>query len=136
MPHVEYDFFFALRNIPPKHHGREAADVPGVHLGPRRQQHPADLHMPAERRPMQRGGSQEAVPRGHGARLRLHEVPHGTHGAALDRLEEAVAASGHGPRTGGRSANEIPSPIKCKPYEIILGKMTCCEIDVFRKGSW
>ena len=58
----------------PSLQSREAFDLPGVHLGPRRQQHPADLRVAFARRDVQRGGA-EAGRRGHGAGHRPQEVP-------------------------------------------------------------
>ena len=47
--HFEFDFFWHLEisqsTVYPSLQGREAVDLPGVHLGPRRQQHPADLRV-------------------------------------------------------------------------------------------
>ena len=91
----------------PSLQSREAFDLPGVHLGPRRQQHPADLRVAFARRDVQRGGA-EAGRRGHGAGHRPQEVPDPPEVTAVGRREDVVVAwEGHGPPregTGGRAA--------------------------------
>ena len=117
--HLEFDFFWHPE-ISPKHRvypslqGREAVVVPGVDLGPRRQQHPADLHVAFGRRPVQRGVA-AAVRRGHGAGHRPQQVPDPPEVTADGRLEDVVAASGgHGPpREGtGRAAEATTETLK------------------------
>jgi len=91
----------------PSLQGREAVDLPGVHLGPRRQQHPADLRVAFARRVVQGGAAQVANP-GHGAGHRPQEVPDPPEVTAVGRREDVVVAwEGHGPPregTGGRAA--------------------------------
>ena len=104
-------FFDTLKSAPstvyPSLQVREASVGSGVHLGPRRQQHPADLHVAVVRRPVQRGGAEAAL-RGHGAGHRPQEVPHGSEAAAPGCRDDVVVASEHHwpPRegTGGRAA--------------------------------
>ena len=59
--HFDFDFVGNLKSAPstvcPSLQGREATVVPGVHLGPRRQQHPADLPVALVRRLVQRGAT-------------------------------------------------------------------------------
>ena len=111
----------------PSLQGREAVPVPGVDLGPRRQQHPADLPVAVERRPVQRGAAGDAL-RGRGAGHRPQQVPDRAEVAEGSRRDDVVAASeGHGPPwegPGGRAANPIPLVgIRWKSHEIIFGKM-------------
>ena len=90
----------------PSLQSREAFDLPGVHLGPRRQQHPADLRVAFARRDVQRGGA-EAGRRGHGAGHRPQEVPDPPEVTVEGRQEDVVVASGgHGPprEATGRTA--------------------------------
>ena len=91
----------------PSLQGREAFLSPGVDLGPRRQQHPADLRVAFVRCAVQRGGA-ASVRRGHGAGHRPQQVPDPAEVTGGGRLEDVVAASeGHGPPlegTGGRAA--------------------------------
>ena len=90
----------------PSLQGREANNVPGVHLGPRRQQHPADLRVAFARRDVQRGGAGEVL-HGHGAGHRPQEVPDPAEVTAEGHPDDAVAASEHHgpPREGtGRAA--------------------------------
>ena len=92
--------------VSPSLQGREAFVSPGVHLGPRRQQHPADLHVAAGRRPVQRGPPVAAL-RSHGAGHRPQQVADPPEVTAAGRQEDVVVASeGHGPpREGtGRAA--------------------------------
>mmetsp|Transcript_67731 Transcript_67731/g.106531 ORF Transcript_67731/g.106531 Transcript_67731/m.106531 type:complete len:203 (-) Transcript_67731:1098-1706(-) len=72
--------------------GRPAAQSPGVHPGPRRQQHPAHLRVAEERRDVQRGGAAVAVRLGHGAGHRPQQVPHRAEAASLGRHDDVVAA--------------------------------------------
>ena len=87
--------------------GREASPVPGIHLGPCRQQYPADLRAAAVRRPVQRGDA-EAVLRGHSAGHGPQQVADRAEAAVEGCREDVVVASGgHGPpreATGGRAA--------------------------------
>ena len=85
----------------PSLQGQEAIVVPGVHLGPRRQQHPAHLRVAAVRRVVQHGGV-DAVRRGRGAGHRPQQVPDPPEVTAVGRREDVVVASeGHGPPPGG-----------------------------------
>jgi len=71
-------FFDTLKSAPstvyPSLQVREASVGSGVHLGPRRQQHPADLRVAFVRCAVQRGGA-ASVRRGHGAGHRPQQVP-------------------------------------------------------------
>ena len=81
----------------PSLQGREAIVVPGVDLGPRRQQHPAHLRVAFARRDVQHG-EVEAVRRGRGAGHRPQQVPDPPEAAVVGRREDVVVASeGHGP---------------------------------------
>ena len=96
----------------PSLQGRDTHVSPGVDLGPRRQQHPADLSVAFARRPVQRGAAPAPVVlRGRGAGHRPQQVPHRAEQTPVGRPDDVVAASGgHGPpREGpGRAANPIP----------------------------
>ena len=104
--------------------GREAILVPGVHLGPRRQQHPADLRVHVTRRPEQRGGAAEEVPgvdlglrrQQHPADLRVafarREVQHG---GAVEVLR------GHG---AGHRPQQVPhgaeAAVLRRPEDVVV----------------
>ena len=98
--HVEFESTISIS-------GRGAAVVPGVHRGPRPQQHPADLRVAAERRHVQRGAVEEAALRGRGAGHRPQQVPHGADVAAGGRLDDVDVPSGHGRCHRGR----VPQPV-------------------------
>ena len=114
--HVEFDFFWHLEIsqstvyihlLQAESRGRRQ---PGVHLGPRRQQHPADLRAAVARRPVQRGAAGDVL-RGHGAGHRPQQVPHRAEATAPGRREDVVAASGPraapgGPRWKGRRGHK------------------------------
>ena len=105
----------------PSLQGREAGVVPGVDLGPRRQQHPADLHVAvARRREVQRGVAVAGFV-GHGAGHRPQQVPDPAEVTAAGRLEDVVVASGgHGPPregTGGRAEATTETP------KIVTGRL-------------
>ena len=109
--HVAFEILGTLKSpqstVYPSLQGREAIVVPGVHLGPRRQQHPADLRVAGVRRPVQRGAAVD-VRRGHRAGHRPQQVPDPAEVTVEARRDDVVAASeGHGPPregTGGRAA--------------------------------
>ena len=99
--HILNSIFFDTLKSPqstvyPSLQGREAGELPGIHLGPRRQQHSADLRVAFVRCAVQRGDAVE-VRLGHGAGHRPQQVPHGAEAAVIRRPEEFVVASG-GPR--------------------------------------
>ena len=104
------NIFGTLKSPPstvhPSLQGREAFVAPGVDLGPRRQQHPADLRAAVDRRDVQRGVADD-VPRGHGAGHRPQDVPDPPEVTAGGRRDGVVVASEHHgpPREGtGRAA--------------------------------
>ena len=109
--HVEFDFVWhpeiSRSTVYPSLQGREAIVVPGVDLGPRRQQHPADLRAAVARRPVQRGAAAEdAVLRGpghsgHSAGVRPHDVPAPRRGGRA-----------RSPRWQGRGHNETQKIFK------------------------
>ena len=131
--HVAFDFFWhpeiSQSTVYPTLQGRDTHVSPGVDLSPRRQQHPADLPVAFERRPVQRGAAPAPVVlRGHGAGHRPQQVAHRAEVTVHGRPDDVIAASGgHGPPqegTGGRAANPIPLVgIRWKSHEIIFGKM-------------
>ena len=88
---------------------------------PRRQQHPADLHVAvARRREVQRGVAVAGFV-GHGAGHRPLQVPDPAEVTAAGRLEDVVVASGgHGPPregTGGRAEATTETP------KIVTGRL-------------
>ena len=90
----------------PSPQGREAFVGSGVHLGPRRQQHPADLRVAVARHPVQRGAAAGVLP-DHGAGVLPQDVPDPPEVTVDGRPEDVVAASEHHgpPREGtGRAA--------------------------------
>ena len=120
-------FFCTLKSpqstLHPSLQGREAFLSPGVDLGPRRQQHPADLRVAFVRCAVQRGGA-ASVRRGHGAGHRPQQVPDPAEVTGGGRLEDVVAASeGHGPPlegTGGRAAEATTETQKIVPGRLEL----------------
>ena len=117
--HVEFDFFWHLeisQSTVYIHLFKPRAEVvvsPGVHLGPRRQQHPADLRAAVARRPVQRGAAGDVL-RGHGAGHRPQQVPHRAEATAPGRREDVVAASGATGRPG-RAPVEGPQRPQGRP---------------------
>ena len=120
----------------PSLQGREAVElVPGVDLGPRRQQHPADLRVAFARRDVQRS---EGLLRGHGAGHRPQQVPDPPHMTAAGRCEDVVAASGgHGPPregTGGRATEATTETQKIVEHVecfVFFFESTTKSIDVY-----
>ena len=102
--HILNSIYFGLLKSPqstvcPSLQGREAPGVPGLQLGPRRQQHPARLRAVFGRRLVQRGAA-AAVRRGHGAGHRPQQVPHPAEAVEHGRVEDVVVASGATGRPG------------------------------------
>ena len=121
----------------PSLQGREAFDLPGVHLGPRRQQHPADLRVAVVHRPVQRGDVEAAALLGHGAGHRPQQVPDPPEVTEPGRHDDVVAASGgHGPpREGtGRAAEattETPKIVEHVECFLSFFESTTMCIDVY-----
>ena len=125
--HVEFEILSTLKSpqstVHPSLQSREAFDLPGVHLGPRRQQHPADLRVAFARRDVQRGGA-EAGRRDHGAGHRPQQVPdsRGDRGGppwrCRCRLGGPRAAPGGHRWKGRRGHNGDPKFIKISLQEL------------------
>ena len=125
--------------VHPSLQSREAFVVPGVHLGPRRQQHPADLRAASDRRLVQRGPPVAVLP-GHGAGHRPQDVAHRAEAAIEGRHDDVVVASGgHGPpREGtGRAAEattetqKIVEHVECFLFFLSQQRSVLMCIDVY-----